>query len=442
MRFTIPSLALLALALTACGGDSPTGADLGGSPPPGSLYRSGGASGDGGLQILAGTSAPGAPFAIVLDANQLTLDEGGTVALTARVVNPSGNTVNGDAWAITFTSGDPSVFTVNSSGVVTAVAPGTATLTLTARTLSKTIPVTVYGHPTGATRTTTTTPAGYYPFGAAVSATGAVLITIKSPINVVLRGDLPSTTLPVSIPVGTTPTGVTPDFIGAEAYVTNQGSSSLGVIDLLGSPNSQVTTVPLAGNPFVSALSPDGRTVWVALGSVAKVALVDIASRTVTATINVGGGPNGIAFSGTPSAPYAYVSNTSNGTITVINVNTNTVTATLTTGGRPQGMGFSRDFQELYVANETLGRLEVWNTATNTKTADVALGGNPFGVAVSPDDKQVWVTDLTGKLHTVDRVARTFTTTTLGGRPRRLSFDRFGGTLVVANESGWVDFVR
>jgi hypothetical protein len=29
-----------------------------------------------------------------------------------------------------------------------------------------------------------------------------------------------------------------------------------------------------------------------------------------------------------------------------------------------------------------------------------------------------------------------------GGRPRRIGFDRRGTTTVVANEDGWVDFIR
>ena len=434
-----PLAAALLLTLAACGGESPTGVALPSTPPPGALYRSGGSVGADGLQIVAGPGT-GAPFEIIVDVGELRLDQGGTVTLAAKVVNPAGNTVNGNAWAIGFQCLNTAVCTVTPAGVVTAVAAGSTDLVLTAQTLSKTIPVTVLGHPTGASRVTTTTPAGQYPFGLGVSSTGAVLVSLKTPTNAVLRGDLPANTLPISIPVGSSPTGVTPDFLGNEAFVTNQGSSTLGVIDLLASPNTQVATIALAGAPFVSALAPDGKTIWVTLGSTGKVAVVDRVTRSVITNITVGGGPNGIAFHGTQ--PLVYVSNSTSGTITVINTNTNTVTATLTTGGRPQGLGFSRNYEELYVANETLARLEIWNTATGTKTADVALGGQPFGVAVSRDDKQVWVTDLTGKIHVVDRVARTFTTTTLGGKPRRLAFDRFGATLVVANESGWVDYLR
>lgn len=439
MRRNASCLLLLAI-VAACGGESTTGVALPATPPPDALYRTGGSVGADGLQIVAGPGT-GAPFEIIVDVGELRLDQGRTVTLAAKVVNPAGNTVNGNAWAISYQCVNTAVCTVTSAGVVTAVAAGTTDLILTAQSLSKTIPVTVLGHPTGSSRTTTTLGAGQYPFGLGVSATGAVLVALKAPTNAVLRGDLPATTLPIFIPVGTSPTGVTPDFTGNEAFVTNQGSSTLGVIDLLSSPNAQVATVTLAGTPFISALSPDGKTIWVTLGNVGKVALVDRVTRSVITNITVGGGPNGIAFHGTQ--PLAYVSNTTSGTITVINTNSNTVTTTLTTGGRPQGMAFSRNYEELYVANELLGRLEVWSTATNTKLADITLGGQPFGVAISRDDAQVWVTDLTGKLHTVDRVARTFTTTTLGGRPRRLAFDRFGGTLVVANEAGgWVDYIR
>ena len=79
------------------------------------------------------TVTPIAVASVSLDKSELNLIEGLTGSLTATVLP-----ANADDKAVSWTSDTPSVATVSSEGVVTAVAPGSATITVTTHDGSKT----------------------------------------------------------------------------------------------------------------------------------------------------------------------------------------------------------------------------------------------------------------------------------------------------------------
>ena len=64
-------------------------------------------------------------------------------------------------------------------------------------------------------------------------------------------------------------------------------------------------------------------------------------------------------------------------------------------------------------------------------------------VALSPDDARLYVSLLTNSVVVIGRVSRTVVATiTTGGEPRRLGFSSLGETVVIADMSGKVHFVR
>ena len=77
------------------------------------------------------TDEPQAEASLSLDTNDFTLFSAGSSHTLKATVRPSGQKV-------TFTSGNPSVATVDENGKVTAVAPGTAKITVTAGDLTAT----------------------------------------------------------------------------------------------------------------------------------------------------------------------------------------------------------------------------------------------------------------------------------------------------------------
>ncbi len=78
------------------------------------------------------------------------------------------------------------------------------------------------------------------------------------------------------------------------AYVTNQNSASVSVVDLTGL--TKVTDIPVGGGPFGVALTPDGKRAYVANSASNSVSVIDTASNTVVAAIPIPGvQPRGVA---------------------------------------------------------------------------------------------------------------------------------------------------
>jgi YVTN family beta-propeller protein len=128
----------------------------------------------------------------------------------------------------------------------------------------------------------------------------------------------------------------------------------------------------------------------------------------------------------------------------VVEVDPRTMTAlrTFAPGGLTQEVVLAPDGSELYVVTEG-GSLYVYDLATGGLAASLALGSGPFGMALTPDGTKLYVTVMwDGEIKVVDRATRTVTRTLyVGGVPRRVAFTT-DGTAVVANESGYVTFVR
>src|SRR5690606_18795453 len=79
------------------------------------------------------------------------------------------------------------------------------------------------------------------------------------------------------------------------AYVTNQGSATVSVIDL--SASQKVQDIPVGVEPYGIALTPDGTRPYVANSASNSVSVIDTASNTVVATISIPGvQPRGVAI--------------------------------------------------------------------------------------------------------------------------------------------------
>ncbi len=87
------------------------------------------------------------------------------------------------------------------------------------------------------------------------------------------------------------------------AYTTNQGSSSVSVIDT--ATNTVVATVPVGSGPFGLEVTPDGAFVYVANVGSNSVSVIDTATNAVMATVPVGDFPRAVAL--TPPGAFVYV---------------------------------------------------------------------------------------------------------------------------------------
>ncbi len=200
-------------------------------------------------------------------------------------------------------------------------------------------------------------------------------------------------TIPVGQSVGAQ-VAISPD--GSRAYVANFNSNTVSVIDT--ATNALVDTNPtMAGtqsisvgtHPYGVAVSPDGSLAYIANNASGTVSVIDTAANTVINTIPVGTSPFGVAVS--PDGASAYVTSLSGGTLSVIDTATNTITATIPVGGSPFGVAVSPDGSLAYVTNNGSGTVSVIDTATNTVIQSIPANSYPFGVAVSPDGGRLCV---------------------------------------------------
>ncbi len=109
------------------------------------------------------------------------------------------------------------------------------------------------------------------------------------------------------------------------------------------------------------------------------VSVIDLATQQVITTVPVGRSPAGVVASS--RAGKVFVSNPDSKSISVIDMRTQKVTATLPAGDGPVGIDASRDGTRLYAADWFKDRLLVFDAATNAQLAAIPVGKAPAGVA-------------------------------------------------------------
>jgi len=114
----------------------------------------------------------------------------------------------------------------------------------------------------------------------------------------------------------------------------------------------------------------------------------------VTATVRVGGDPDGVAAD--PKTHTVYVTNISRNTVSVISGRSNTVTATIRVGLFPARVATNPKTNTIYVANAASSTVSVISGQTNTVTATIRVGGDPDGVAVDSKTNTIYVATVYG----------------------------------------------
>jgi len=284
------------------------------------------------------------------------------------------------------------------------------------------------------------------PFAVAISSAGVTYVTQALAASAA-RADLPSTSFSTSFPVGDLPSQVRMSPDGGTAYVGNQDAQTITYIDVATNRAVGTTTVP-EGSILTLGLSPDGKWLY-ALTDYYGVYVIDTATRAVVASITGAGTIlTGVAFH--PSQPCMYIAARDEGTISTVNLEKNRVVRSqAVAGGRIQNVAVSRDGALLFATDIERSKLLVRDLSSDgSEFLEYAVGTpqarNAFDVAVTPDNEQVFVSTLAdGKVYVFDRATRAILGTVVtGGSARYVAFDAAGSTAVIANESGWVNFVR
>jgi len=179
---------------------------------------------------------------------------------------------------------------------------------------------------------------------------------------------------------GAAPSGLSVSPDGSTLYVALNLHHAMGIVDVL---TRQVREVPIGIYPYTTAVTPDGAKIYVSnwggrrpqaddvtdgvapvvvdqesgIVNNGTVSLVEAASETVLANIEVGLHPNAMAVSA--DGRYLYVANANSDTVSVIATDADRVIRTLDVrlfagaplGSAPNALAIAADGRRLYVAN-------------------------------------------------------------------------------------------
>jgi YVTN family beta-propeller protein len=153
------------------------------------------------------------------------------------------------------------------------------------------------------------------------------------------------------------------------------------------------TPIQVGGDPSAIAITPDGKTVYVisqemlplpAVVSGWTVTPIDTASDSAGTPIWVGDKADAIAI--TPDGKTAYVANAGDGTVTPIDLTNNTAGTPIGVGSDPDAIAITPDGKTAYVANGGDGTVTPIDTASNAAGAAIPVGtGASSSAAIVPD---------------------------------------------------------
>lgn len=384
-------------------------------------------------------AAMGSGKAVVVTPSSATLTPGGTQQFAAQFFQ------NGREKKATFTwaSSDLSVATVNSAGSVTAVANGSATITATTSMTAGTAQVTVQGAAEPPQLVAHLPVVGAGAFGSAVSAPGIGWIS-QPGSGSVTRIDLNANSFTGSTGAGPFPVQVSANGDGSRIYVPTFFSNAM-VMSINTATLSGVDTV-LATDHGEDAYGVtntlNGDTVFLGItnGPVFK---IDMRGRTVLGRIDfpVAAGYH-FEWNQARTRLYASQRGFDGGRVFEIDPNAFTQLRTFETGGDAQGIQLSADGSKLFVAAQS-GGIIVWDVASNSRVTTYATPGcSPYGLVRTPDFLVVGCV-FEGLVEVLNpSTGELVETLSLGGAPRELSYDPGTRSIIVPNESGWVDILR
>lgn len=179
------------------------------------------------------------------------------------------------------------------------------------------------------------------------------------------------------------------------AYVANYDSDSLSVINL--STGVVTRTIAVGNGPWATAVTPDGRFVYVINRLTPRgISVINAETYQVANTISGLPSPTDIVFS--PDGSLAYVTNTAtSGTVSVIDTRTRTVVKTVPVGRDPEKIVVSPDGSYLYVLNTgtTPDNISVIRASDLTAVNTISVGRGATGAAISRDGRRLYVVNRT-----------------------------------------------
>ena len=166
-------------------------------------------------------------------------------------------------------------------------------------------------------------------------------------------------------------------------FTSNIGSDSISVIEPGSGGTWTQTVVPVGKGPEGLDLSPDGRELWSAHSRDGGVSIVDVRTKTVTQTINVGTKrSNRIKL--TPDGKWALISDLEAGDLVVLDTGTRKEITRVALGKMPEGILIAPGGSRAFVAVNGDNHVAVVDLKTWQVIKKIATGVGPDGMAWAP----------------------------------------------------------
>jgi YVTN family beta-propeller protein len=175
------------------------------------------------------------------------------------------------------------------------------------------------------------------------------------------------------------------------AYVTNGGSNTVSVIDVV---NVRLDRELAVGqNPVAVAVSPTRNEVYVvnsgAAGKDGSVSVINAENNSVAANIAVHGQPVSIELD--PKGDLAYVANSGSNTISVLDLKQRREIAAIGVGEQPMAARLSPDGKTLVVANRKAGSVSLIDPATRALRTVIEGCPGAADAVVTPTSSKAFV---------------------------------------------------
>ena len=171
-----------------------------------------------------------------------------------------------------------------------------------------------------------------------------------------------------------------PAWGGDTAFVTNQNSSDLSIIDI--DAAKEIGRIPIAGKPAGIAVVPELDAVFTVSPETKTVSKL-ARDGEILQVLTLEGGPIGIVAD--PERFRLFVSDWYNARIWIIDSRSLGVIDTLTTGNTPAGLAISDDGAWLAAAERDADQVTIFAMTGFDQPKTVATGSRPFGLSFGPD---------------------------------------------------------